>query len=172
MEWNEYTNTGIRLRYPKNWHIKDNELEVKEMIVMISEEPLESTCDNESSELIRNINVAAEIIDLEKKDFVANKDNPMKILETYVNNKLKILEENIEDFKLLNKEKSISSGYLSAKIIYTGKFLNYVLKWAQYFFIVDKDIISTLTATALDSKFDEDFVNIIDEIVNSIELVA
>ena len=172
MEWKEYRNSGVLLQYPANWYVRDKQLEVREMIVMISEEQLDSTCDNESAELIRNVNLAAELLDLDNEDFKTIKDNPMRILEQYVKNKLKILEVNIENFKLLERENSILSGYLSTKIIYTGKFLNNSLKWAQFFFVVDKDIISTLTATALESKFNEHFVTIIDKMVNSIELVA
>ncbi|MHA1378507.1 MAG: PsbP-related protein [Candidatus Helarchaeota archaeon] len=172
MNWNEYINTGIKLRYPSNWYVQDKELGVKEMIVMFSEYPLDDTCDGESPELVRNINLAAEIVALDNEIYSEFKEKPVKILEQYVNDKLKKLKDNIKEFKLIKRQNNIINGYLAINLVYTGIFLDKIVKWDQYFIVVDRDLISTITATALETHFDTKFQELVGEMVNSAELSA
>ncbi|MHA1301589.1 MAG: PsbP-related protein [Candidatus Helarchaeota archaeon] len=170
MKWNEYTNSGIKFKYPANWHIKDKNLGVEQMIVLVSEEPLDTVCDGESTELIRNINFAAEVINLEDEKYSKFKEKPIKILEKYVSEKVRIIEANIKDFKLIKKENTLIHGYLATILIYTGEYLANTLKWQQHFIVVDKDLISTITATALETAFNEEFEKMVSDMLDSIEL--
>ncbi|TFF89479.1 MAG: hypothetical protein EU549_00475 [Promethearchaeota archaeon] len=175
MEWKIYAVPGIRIKYPRNWLFQDQNLATKEMLVLFSKEKID--CQTQFDTFTRNVTIAAEGIDLEKEPYKEVKNDPEKLLEKYTDEKMKILEDKIKDFKLIRKEKiEIKESYRSfkgdsaVKITYEGEYYDFNLRWTQYFTIIGGDIVCVLTATDFKNKFNNKFIQITDEMINSMEI--
>ncbi|TFF86619.1 MAG: hypothetical protein EU551_01025 [Promethearchaeota archaeon] len=176
MNWEIYAVPGIRIKYPKDWKFQDQEL-TKEMLVLFSEEKID--CQSKSYEFKKNVNIAADRLDLEDEKFGKIKDDPEKVLEKYIENKLMILENNIDNFEMIEQEKidikkeyRLFKGQKATRLAYKGNYMDRGLKWVQYYTIIGGDIIIILTATTLNNDFDQQFHEIINEMIDSMELSA
>ncbi|MBD3228461.1 MAG: hypothetical protein GF329_09755 [Candidatus Lokiarchaeota archaeon] len=175
MEWQMYAVPGLRIKYPRAWVFQDQNLATKQMLVLFSKDKID--CQSTFDNFTRNVTIAAETIDLKTEPYKNVKDNPERLLEIYVNKKIKILENKIKDFTLLNKERieikelyRKFKGDLAIKLTYKGEYYDFDLKWVQYFAIIDGDIIVVLTATDFRERFNEDFTQVTEEMIDSMEL--
>ncbi|MHA1145436.1 MAG: hypothetical protein ACTSRW_11910 [Candidatus Helarchaeota archaeon] len=158
---------GIEIKYPFGWHVQDQDLPVKELMLIISEEDL--TCKTESSNFIRNINIGAEILDLVNDPAYSSfKGRPRELLDEHAIHKIQTLQKNIENFSISSKEEAVVSYFPAIKIKYKGKMLDFLLAWIQYFTIIQGDLACTITATCLQARYNKEFDELVDEIVGSL----
>lgn len=105
---------GIRIKYPSDWGFGE---QVKNDVVLFLS-PVES-----SSDIFReNLNILIETL---------STDAQPKTLDEYTKLSIEEIKKYINDVNIIDSGSTTLDGNPAYKVVYTGKYLNYELKWMQ-----------------------------------------